>query len=290
MKTNIFLILFITLSAFIPVQSYAAINIFAAENTYGEVAQEIGGPYVSVTSVLNSPSQDPHLFSTTPSTAQALAHADIVIYNGADYDPWMEVMLKTGDASNKHIICVAELANIKSGANPHIWYEPTVMPKFATALVNKLVQIDPQHSAYYENKLQLFNENYKNVTAKIASIKKRFDKTPVIATEPVFGYMAASLGLVMHGETFQIDVMNDVPPSVSEIKSFEDDLTNHAVHLLIYNNQVINPLTERIRDIATQQNIAVVGVSELIPPGKTYVQWILQELNDVQNALESKKE
>jgi len=38
------------------------IALVAAENFYGNVAQQIGGDRVSVTSILNSPDQDPHLF------------------------------------------------------------------------------------------------------------------------------------------------------------------------------------------------------------------------------------
>jgi zinc/manganese transport system substrate-binding protein len=70
------------------------INVVAAENFYGDIAQQIGGDNVVVTSVLSSPDQDPHLFEASPSTAKALAGAKVVIVNGADYDPWREKLLK----------------------------------------------------------------------------------------------------------------------------------------------------------------------------------------------------
>ncbi len=37
------------------------IRIVAAENFYGDIAQQIGGPEATVTSILNNPDQDPHL-------------------------------------------------------------------------------------------------------------------------------------------------------------------------------------------------------------------------------------
>ena len=43
------------------------IAIVAAENFYGDVAQQIGGDEVSVASILSNPDQDPHLFETAPS-------------------------------------------------------------------------------------------------------------------------------------------------------------------------------------------------------------------------------
>ena len=48
--------------------------------------EQIGGTYVQVTSILNNPQQDPHLFSSKPKTAKAIADADIIIYNGFGYD------------------------------------------------------------------------------------------------------------------------------------------------------------------------------------------------------------
>ena len=69
------------------------VKVVAAENFYGDVAGQIGGPSVAVTSILTNPDQDPHLFEASASTARNLATARIVIFNGADYDPWMSKLL-----------------------------------------------------------------------------------------------------------------------------------------------------------------------------------------------------
>src|SRR5476651_1484529 len=69
------------------------VKIVAAENFYGDVAAQIGGADVAVTSILASPDDDPHLFEASASTAKALAEAEIVIVNGVDYDPWMAKLL-----------------------------------------------------------------------------------------------------------------------------------------------------------------------------------------------------
>ena len=60
------------------------IKIVAAENFYGDVAKQIGGPDVAVTSILNNPDQDPHLFEVSPSVGRDISDARIVIYNGVD--------------------------------------------------------------------------------------------------------------------------------------------------------------------------------------------------------------
>ena len=54
---------------------------------------QIAGSGASVTSILSNPDQDPHLFEASPSVARQLSAAAIVVYNGADYDPWMAKLL-----------------------------------------------------------------------------------------------------------------------------------------------------------------------------------------------------
>jgi len=266
--------------------AHALVNVIAAENVYGNIAQELGGPYVNVTSILNSPSSDPHLFSTRPSTARAINNADIIIYNGADYDPWITPLLAIAGSQKRTIINIASLLNIKPGANPHLWYLPETMPTFAKFFVATLSQMDPLHQSYYQNQLKKFNAQYQIIFKMITQLKKHFQNIAIIATEPIFGYMAKSIGLQMHAEAFQINMMNDVPPTVSQIQQFTDDLQQHQVKVLIYNNQVINPLTQHLRDLAVAENIPVVGISEMMPNKLTYIQWMQDQLQALEIALE----
>ena len=57
------------------------INVVAAENFYGSVANVIGGKYVHVESILNNPDADPHLFTTSVKTSKALTNAQVFIFN-----------------------------------------------------------------------------------------------------------------------------------------------------------------------------------------------------------------
>ena len=86
----------------------------------------------------------------------------------------------------------------------------------------------PAHKGGYEQRLQAFVGAIKPVEDKVAEIRKTFAGTPVTATEPVFGYMAAALGFKMRNERFQLAVMNDTEPAASDVAAFEDDLREQA--------------------------------------------------------------
>ncbi len=261
------------------------INIVAAENFYGDVAQQIGGPEVAVTSILSNPDEDPHLFEASPSVARAISAARIVVLSGIDYDPWVEKLLDAAKSSDRRTIVVAELAGKKNGDNPHIWYDIAIMRSFAKTLASDLGDTDPAHRALYQQRYAQFAKSLEPIEAKIAALKSRLAGTQVTATEPVFGYMIDALGMKSRNQSFQIAVMNNTEPSASDVAAFEDDLKGHKVRLLIYNSQASDPIAEHMMKLAKASGIPVVGANETEPPGRTYQAWMQSELDAVDHAL-----
>ena len=261
------------------------IKIVAAENFYGDIAKQLGGETIDVTSILSNPDQDPHEFEASASTARALADAKLVIYNGIDYDPWVTKLLSAAKSTSRKVIVVAALMHRKDGDNPHLWYDPPTMPAYAKALTAVLSQRDPAHKADYDQRLQAFLDSLQPLQAKIADIRANSHGLPVTATEPVFGYMATALGFRMRNERFQLAVMNDTDPRVSDVAAFEDDLRKHRVRVLFYNSQATDTAAQRLVTIAQKSKVTVVGVTETEPPGKTYQQWMMDQLDAVAEAL-----
>ncbi|RTK96885.1 MAG: cation ABC transporter substrate-binding protein [Neisseriaceae bacterium] len=263
----------------------APINIVAAENFYGELAKEIGGKNVAVTSIISNPDADPHLFTTSPSTLKAVSAAQIIIYNGADYDDWMKQILANVDKKKTIIINVADLMNVKSGANPHLWYKPETFPMVAKSIASNLNKLDPQDKDVTQQNLAKFLTDNNKVTQLITVNKQKYQGTPVTATEPVFGYMSDALGLKMYGQDFQWKIMNDSEPTPKMIADYEGLLTNKKVKLLFYNNQVSDSMTKNMQNLAKENGIAVVGVTETMPQDISVNQWLTNEINATSQAL-----
>ena len=263
----------------------AKIPVVAAENFYGDVVQQLGGERVDVTSILSNPDQDPHLFEASPKTARALQHASLVVYNGADYDPWMAKLLAASKGAKRTTIVAADLTGRKSGDNPHLWYDPATMPKVARAVSEALVAADPAHKSAYDANLAKFLDSLKPVQAKAADLHGRYAGTPVTATEPVFGYMSDAIGLDMRNMRFQMAAMNDTEASASDIAAFERDLREKRVRVLIYNSQATEALTKRMLKLAQQSNVPTVSVTETEPAGNTYQTWMLSQLDALGAAL-----
>jgi zinc/manganese transport system substrate-binding protein len=264
------------------------INLVAAENFYGDVAGQIGGKDVKVTSIMSNPDQDPHLFEVSPSVARNVSAARIVVYSGIDYDPWMEKLLTAAKSGDRKTIVVADLAGKKTGDNPHVWYDPSTMLAYAKSLTEMLSMEDPAHKDDYEKRLASFQDSLKPIQDKIAELHERLAGTPVTATEPIFGYMFELLGLQDRNQSFQLSVMNNTEPSASDVAAFEKDLKTHQVKLLIYNSQASDPIASRMEKIAKTAKVPVVGATETEPKGKNYQAWMMSELQAVDKALPSK--
>ena len=260
--------------------------IVAAENFYGDVAAQLAGPGWTVTSILSNPDEDPHLFEASPSIARDISAARIVIYNGADYDPWMGKLLSAARSERRQAIVAADLTGHHPGDNPHLWYDPATMPAVARALSAALAADDPAHRAEYAIRLDRFLRSLRPIDARISALRHRYTGLPVTATEPVFGYMASALGLVMRNERFQLAVMNDAEPSAADVAGMEDDLRGRRVRLFIYNSQATDSASQRLLGIARASKIPVLGVTETEPRGvASYQGWIAGQLEALDRAM-----
>lgn len=261
------------------------VRVVAAENVYGDLARQIGGEYVAVASILTNPDQDPHLFEASPQTARAVADAQIVIVNGADYDPWMGKLLAASPAAARKTIDVGALVSAKPGDNPHLWYGPQNMKSAAHALAEALATVDAPHAADYRAGEAQFLDSLKPLDAKLGQMRQRHRGVAVAASEPVFGLAAEAAGLDVREGKFALAVMNGGEPAPSDVALFERDLKGHKVRAMIYNSQASEPSVEKLVTLARASGVPVVGVTETEPAGTTYQQWLGNELDALDRAL-----
>lgn len=257
------------------------VSVVAAENEYGSMVTAIGGKYVHVTSLLSNPNTDPHEFEASASTARTLSGAQLVIENGLGYDSWLDKLLSASPNSKRRLINVGSLLGLHTGGNPHAWYMPSGWPKEAHAIAAALGKLDPQHRSYFNARSKSWLTSLEPVNQEIVTLRQRVKGHTVIATEPVYGYMLDALGLTSLDYSFQKSIMDGTDPSPRSVEDFQSDLQNHKARMLFYNSQVTDPTTARMRSIAAQSHVPLVGVTETQPPSKSFVTWQLSQLKEV---------
>jgi zinc/manganese transport system substrate-binding protein len=260
--------------------------VVAAENFYGDIVGQIGGDQVTVTSIISDPNVDPHEYESSARDAAAVANARLIIQNGLGYDAFLDRLMKASPNPQRKLIVVAELTGHKKGDNVHLWYDPPTIPKLAQTILEALVHIDPGNAKSYQNWYRAFQASLPPLTQAIASLKAQHAGTRAAVTEPVFGYMAQALGLnVITPIAFQKAIEEGEDPPAAAWAQMEDQLRKHQVKLLLHNTQTVSPITTRVQQLAKQVGVPVVGVSETEPPGKSFQQWMLSQLEQLRAAL-----
>jgi zinc/manganese transport system substrate-binding protein len=266
------------------------INAIGTENEYANVLSQVGGRYVHVSSILNNPNTDPHTFEASPSVAEEVSAAQLIVQNGVGYDTFMNKIESASPNSGRKLIVVQNVLGLPdSTPNPHLWYSPATMPAAAKVMAADLSALQPAHKAYFEANLKAFDAALTPWLTAIAQFKAKYPGTTAATTEPVADYLLTAMGIKnLTPFTFQADIMNGVDPSPEDIALENGFFSQHAVKLFAYNQQVVDSLTTSIRQNALKAGVPVVGVYETMPTGYNYQNWMLAETNAIEKAVTSK--
>jgi zinc/manganese transport system substrate-binding protein len=262
-----------------------------AENEYANVIGQIGGRYVRVSAIESNPNTDPHTFEASPSVANEVATAQLVVQNGIGYDTYMNKIEDASPSSTRKVIDVQNLLGLPdSTPNPHLWYSPATMPAVAKAVASDLSGLQPAHAAYFKANLRRFDASLQPWYQAIARFKAAYPGTPVAVTEPVGDYMLQAAGTkILTPFTLQADIMNGVDPSPQDVSLENGFFSGHQVKVFVYNQQVTDALTGSFLTQAQKDGIPVVGVYETMPtPGYDYQSWMLAEVQALQKAVADK--
>ncbi len=269
----------------------SVITAIGVENQYADVISQIGGKYVSVTAIETDPNTDPHSFEISPRIAARIADADLIVENGIGYDDWAGKMAAAAPKPGRQIIDVAHLLGLPTSTpNPHLWYAPATMPAVAKALVADLSALEPDHAAYFQANAKNFDASLQPWLQAIAGFKKAFPGMPVAVTEPVADDMLAAMGAdIVTPQGLRTAIMNGTDPSPQEVSIQNAVLAGHKAKVLVYNQQVTDPLTQSFLNLARRNGVPVVAVYETMPaPGYDYQSWMLAEVNALRRAATGK--
>jgi zinc/manganese transport system substrate-binding protein len=267
--------------------SGTTIQVVAAENFWGSLIQQLGGTHVQVLSIVSDPNADPHEYESNAADARAIANANLVIVNGVGYDDWALKLVAANNNPNQTVLDVADLVGVPDGSNPHLWYDPTYVNETVGQMYLDLLKIDPADAGYYTQQYAALNASLAGYNGRIAEIKQQFGGTEVASTESIFVYLANATGLdVVSPPEFMDAVAEGNDPSPQSIVEFENQLESGNVSVLVYNEQTVTPLTTQMKQIAAENNVTTVGVTETIqPPDVPFQVWMNGELLQLQNAL-----
>jgi zinc/manganese transport system substrate-binding protein len=265
------------------------ISIVASTDVWGDVAKQIGGGDITVTSIITDAAQDPHSYEANARVQLALSKADIVIENGGGYDDFVATLLKGARNSEAKVLNAVDISGFDQGTslNEHVWYDFPTVKKVAARITKELSALDKTHAATFAANQKTFDAALGSLEAEEAALKAGPGADAGAAiTEPVPLYLLTASGLTDKTPAAfseAIEGGRDVAPDVLQktLRLFSD----HRVKLLVYNEQTGGPETDQVIAAAKTAGIPVVPVAETLPDGKDYLSWMSGNLAAVKAAL-----
>lgn len=284
------------------------VTVLASTNVWADIAATVGGDHVTVTSLISDPNADPHSYEYAPRDVAAVEDADLVVYNGGGYDEFVGAILDSistdpatvnafevhtgahggedgGHAEEGH----AEEGHDHGAVNEHVWYDLHTVGAVADHIAEELAALAPQNAAQFQTNADALKADLEALEGIAAGVRDTHDGTEVAQTEPLAGYLLDALGLVdIAPAEFTSAIEGESDPSAAVTAQFRDLLGGNQVTVLVYNAQASSPVTEQLRAVAEEAGVPVVEVTETLPEGVSYFEWMTQAIEDLAAALDNR--
>ncbi|MBI0380881.1 zinc ABC transporter substrate-binding protein [Streptomyces albiflaviniger] len=264
------------------------IQIVAAENFWGSIAQQLGGSHVHVKSIIDNPAADPHDYEPTAADGRAVATARYTIVNGIGYDAWADKLLSANPGGDRTELKIGDLVGVRPGGNPHRWYAPADVHKAIEKITADYKKIDPDHAAFYDARKKTYLDTTLAPYSRLVSgIKSTYAGTSVGASESIVTPLAQGLGLKMATpESFLDAISEGTDPTAKDKTAIDQQIKNKKIKIYVYNSQNSTPDVRAQVKEAKAAGIPVATVTEtLTPAGASFQDWQVRQLKGIQKAL-----
>jgi zinc/manganese transport system substrate-binding protein len=268
--------------------SAGKLKVTAAENFWGSIAAQLGGSKVAVSSVIVSPSTDPHSYEPTSSDGVSMARSQMAIVNGIGYDAWASKLLDANPSSSRVVLDVGKLLALKTGDNPHQWYSPAGVRRVSSQIVADYKRLDPADASYFEKQLTAFEtQGLAEYNRLRSEIRARYAGVPVGYSESIFQPLGQDVGLKLTTPySFAKAIAEGTDVSAADKQTVDRQAEDHTIRVWVYNSQNATPDVQRVNQLAAAARIPITTITETLSPASaTFEQWQAAELRSLLAAL-----
>jgi zinc transport system substrate-binding protein len=233
-------------------------GVFVTSYPLEYFAERIAGESVEIT-FFAPPDVDPAFWMPDDEQVAAMQRADLVLLNGATYEKWLDkVSLPAGtlvDTSEVFADDFLELVTTvththgEAGEHSHTgtdfntWVDPVQARSQAHAVLEALKKTAPEHAATFE-------KNAEKLQADLEALDKAFGelgdaaRKPILASHPVYGYLARRYDWNLESMLWEPDVM----PHDEEWQELAQILEYHEARWIIYEDEPLPEIATKLKD------------------------------------------
>ena len=227
----------------------ATLAIFATVPEWGALAQELGGDKVSVYTATNA-LQDPHHVEAKPSLIARARKADLVVATGAELEiGWLPLVLQqAGNAKVQpgqagyfeaaSFVTTIERptrldraeGDVHPQGNPHIQTDPRNIARVASALAQRMAELDPADAAVFRERYASFDSRWRASIARWEAQAAPLRGVPVLVQHKAFPYLLDWLGMK---ETGSLEPKPGVDPTATSLTEILNEQQRHPAKMVL---------------------------------------------------------
>jgi zinc/manganese transport system substrate-binding protein len=229
--------------------AFAQLNAVACEPEWGALLQELGGDKVAVYDATTA-FQDPHHIQARPSLIARVRNADLLACTGAELEiGWLPILLRQS-GNNKiqsgqpgyfeaaGFVPKLELptqldraaGDVHASGNPHIQTDPRNIALVATALSQRLAQVDAANAAYYQARYRDFSTRWQAALQRWNKQAAPLKGMAIVAHHKSWAYLNNWLGL---REVAELEPKPGVEPTAGHLQEVLDKLQHDPAKAII---------------------------------------------------------
>jgi ABC-type Zn uptake system ZnuABC Zn-binding protein ZnuA len=284
---------------------YAAnktLNVITSISPITNIVKNMAGDKIHLTGLVPE-GVNSHTFEPVPSDIVKLSNADLVIINGLFLEDNMEKVVNESLKNNPDIqlLKLADNSINSTGwifdfsfpkeqghPNPHLWLNPVNAMKFANLTKDKLIEMDPNNTAYYkenaEKYIALLKQLDEGIKAAVQSVPPENRK--LITYHDSWAYFAPRYNMTVIGAVQPSDFSE---PSPLDIAKLIDQIKVEKIPAIFASEVFSNRITDQI---AKEAGVNIVQTlrddtlpDNLTSPNHTYVGMMLDNMENMINPL-----
>lgn len=249
MRNTIRIALLTSLLTVMTLPASARIRVITSAPNLADIAQQIGGDLVTVTS-LARPTEDIHFVEPRPSFVVKLREADVVVIYGMDFDMWMRPLID--NARNKKIAkggpgyvdasvgirkrevpkgrVDMSMGEVHPLGNPHYLLDPENAKIVARNILGGLIRVSPGNEDALRANYNKYVSALENAIAKWDAAMDACKGKPVVTYHKSWIYFTGRYGLEEAGT---VEPKPGIPPSPSHVSRLIQSMKQNKVKALL---------------------------------------------------------
>jgi ABC-type Zn uptake system ZnuABC Zn-binding protein ZnuA len=274
------------------------LNIVVTIPVLKDLAEQVGGPHVRVTSLLNG-YENEHTYSPKPSDLVAVRKARLLFEVGIGLEVWVSSLVKNAGSASLRVVTTSKGIALlrdrpdRGGAahavegeergNPHVWLDPENAMTMMRHITEALIQVDPAHATEYRTNQASYLRKLDQLRQDLSDRITRLGDRRFIAHHPAWPYLARRFGFQIVGT---IQPQSGSEPSALQLHGLIAKIKKEGIKVVVSEIQ----LSQKIPDLLAKETgarvIVLTTLTGGLPNTETYIDMLRYNVLQLTNALE----